>query len=296
MIRFTPLLLCALMAATAAPAQSTDQTPRPVAAVTPVSATPALDLSGVRPVLRPTTAPAVTLTLQHRPQLRPQSEQARVMQASLATPGLSPDVSIFPPRRDDELAQQILFKKRKERRAQQRALEKGKICGNIAIQGEVIGRVPGKRAGCGVQNAVRVRSVSGVKLSTASTMDCTTAQALNRWVESGLKPAFKPRGEVVQMKVAAHYACRTRNNRPGAKISEHGKGKAIDLSAFTLEDGEVVTVLKGWGKGGQGRALRKAWKAACGPFGTVLGPQADRYHRDHFHFDTAKHRGGSYCR
>jgi len=37
-------------------------------------------------------------------------------------------------------------------------------------------------------------------------------------------------------------------------------------------------------------------RAACGPFGTVLGPNADRFHQDHFHFDTARHRSGPYCR
>jgi len=38
------------------------------------------------------------------------------------------------------------------------------------------------------------------------------------------------------------------------------------------------------------------WRAACGPFGTVLGPESNRFHRDHFHFDTARYRSGSYCR
>jgi hypothetical protein len=37
-------------------------------------------------------------------------------------------------------------------------------------------------------------------------------------------------------------------------------------------------------------------KAACGPFGTVLGPNSNRFHQDHFHFDTARYRSGSYCR
>ncbi|MDG1449086.1 MAG: extensin family protein [Ascidiaceihabitans sp.] len=30
-------------------------------------------------------------------------------------------------------------------------------------------------------------------------------------------------------KVAAHYSYRTRKNKAGAKISEHGKGRAIDI-------------------------------------------------------------------
>ena len=32
------------------------------------------------------------------------------------------------------------------------------------------------------------------------------------------------------------------------------------------------------------------------PFGTVLGPNSDRFHRDHFHFDMASYSSGAYCR
>jgi hypothetical protein len=101
---------------------------------------------------------------------------------------------------------------------------------------------------------------------------------------------------VVGLRVAAHYACRTRNNRPGARISEHGRGRAIDISGFTLESGETISVLHGWQKRKTRRKLKKIWRAACGPFSTVLGPEADRYHRDHFHLDVARHRNGAYCR
>ena len=173
---------------------------------------------------------------------------------------------------------------------------RGSVCGDRQIRGEPVGRVPGRISGCGVKDAVRINEISGVALSSPAVMDCTTAKALKSWVDNGLQPAFRRMGQVTQMKVAAHYACRTRNNLPGAKISEHGKGRAIDLSAFTLSDGQVVTVLKGWEQRSTRKALKKAHARACGPFGTVLGPEADRFHRDHFHFDTARHRGGPYCR
>lgn len=103
-------------------------------------------------------------------------------------------------------------------------------------------------------------------------------------------------GGLSGLRVVAHYTCRTRNNRPGARISEHGRGKAIDIAALQLRDGSEIAVLRDWGQGPRGRILRRTHKAACGPFGTVLGPNSDRHHRDHFHFDTASHRGGPYCR
>ncbi|WP_121065737.1 extensin family protein [Chachezhania antarctica] len=170
------------------------------------------------------------------------------------------------------------------------------ICGIPDLTGKVIGRVPGRIRGCGIDEAVLVESAAGVLLSPPAMVNCPTAKAIRDWVENGVKPAFGRRDTVVSLRVAAHYSCRTRNNRPGAKISEHGKGNAIDISAFNFDDGDSVTVLKGWGRGRRGRALKSAWKAACGPFGTVLGPRADRYHRDHFHMDTARYRSGTYCR
>ncbi|RFP87382.1 hypothetical protein DZK27_12075 [Rhodobacteraceae bacterium 63075] len=177
-----------------------------------------------------------------------------------------------------------------------RDLKQGMVCGDIAIQGQRIGPVPGKIGGCGVNDAVRLRSVSGVTLSQRAVMDCTTAKALKTWVDQGLQPAFERLGRVARIKVAAHYVCRTRNHKAGAKISEHGKGRAIDISGVTLENGREISILEDYGRGKGGRALRRAHKAACGTFGTTLGPGSDGYHEDHLHFDTARYRGGAYCR
>lgn len=223
------------------------------------------------------------------PAIRPQSQQ--IIQAATRPDSLLfyfPDTSWRPFVRPDSVEQKAMAKRRLRR--------KGGVCGDVDIQGEVVGYVPGRIKACGIKDAVRIRAVSGVKLSQQSLMNCETAQALKTWVDKGLKPAFRRRGPVVEMKVVAHYTCRTRNNQPGARISEHGKGKAIDIAAFTMMDGEVITVLKGWGQGTTLKPLRKAYKAACGPFGTTLGPTANRFHRDHFHFDTAHHRSGPYCR
>jgi len=96
--------------------------------------------------------------------------------------------------------------------------------------------------------------------------------------------------------VAAHYVCRTRNHKPGARLSEHSYGNAIDISEFRLADGGKLTVRDDWGGGARGRIMKKLHGAACGPFGTVLGPRSDRYHATHFHLDTAAYRSGPYCR
>jgi hypothetical protein len=41
--------------------------------------------------------------------------------------------------------------------------------------------------------------------------------------------------------------------------------------------------------------LHRLHKGACGVFGTVLGPEANEMHRDHFHFDLATRRHSALC-
>ena len=48
-------------------------------------------------------------------------------------------------------------------------------------------------------------------------------------------------------------------------------------------------------KSAEAQFLRRLHKGACGVFGTVLGPEANEAHRDHFHFDLAHRRRSAYC-
>lgn len=174
---------------------------------------------------------------------------------------------------------------------------KGAVCGDPDIKGQKIAPITGKAKGCGLSNGVKIHEVDGITLTQHATIDCTTAKALKSWVRNGVKPAIGKRGGGLKsLKVVAHYVCRTRNSQRGAKVSEHGRGRALDVAAFHLRDGTSVSVLEGWRKRRDGRLLRQMHKAACGPFGTVLGPQSDRFHQDHFHLDTARYRSGAYCR
>lgn len=175
----------------------------------------------------------------------------------------------------------------------------GGLCGRRSIRGTRIGTVRGE-GGCGIRNAVRVSQVGGVDLNQPSQIDCGTARALDDWVRTGLSPTLgRTGGGAVALRTGPGYACRGRNNQPGAKLSEHARGRAIDITAIELADGTDISVLDDWDAEGngsaKGRILRTLHRAACGPFGTVLGPDADAYHRDHFHFDTADYRSGPYC-
>lgn len=238
------------------------------------------------PAQAPATAQAPSRSL--RPELRTQhpSKPAAGTTSGAAAPAAAAAAASTVPKSEKKKSGG-LFAKRK--------LRKGSVCGDIDLQGDSIGNVAGAGA-CGVPNAVKVRSVSGVALSTPAIMNCETAKALKTWVDDGVIPAFKRRGKVVELKVAAHYSCRTRNNKPGAKLSEHAKGNAIDISGFTMKDGQVYTVEESWWRGRGKKPIRKAYAKACGPFGTTLGPTADKYHQDHFHLDTARYRSGPFCK
>lgn len=170
--------------------------------------------------------------------------------------------------------------------------KKGSVCGVSAIRGQSVAPVVAKIKACGISDPVKVTEISGVTLSQAITVDCTTAIALNDWVSNGVQKQFGAEG-VKQLLIAGSYSCRPRNNVRGAKISEHGRGRAVDVAGFVMADGSKITVARDYRKI---KAMKAAYKSACGTFGTTLGPGSDGYHEDHMHFDTARYRSGSYCK
>ena len=158
-------------------------------------------------------------------------------------------------------------------------------------RGEISG--PG---GCGVKNALLVTEAAGITLTQPALLTQDAAHTLNAWLATRAIPEIGKRGGgLTGIRVASHYACRTRNSQKGARLSEHAAGRAIDISAFILADGSQITVQDGWGNGDRA-LLKRLHASACGPFGTVLGPNSDAHHHDHFHLDVADYRSGAYCR
>jgi hypothetical protein len=274
----------------AVPAIAPKPRPRPAAEALPQTQAlppqPGMMLS--LPVLRPRARPegwASATPQSVAPQSEAPQSEASVTEVAAANP---------PPAAQRERRGGLfggLFQRRdREEREERAEPADGFVCGDRAIRGEELARITSRVQGCGIEEPVRVTQVDGIRLTTPATIDCATASALKTWIREGMRPAFG-RQEVVELRVAASYICRPRNNRPGAKISEHGRGKAIDISGFILSDGRELTVSANFN-----RQMRQAHRAACGIFGTTLGPGSDGYHEDHLHFDTATHRNGSYCR
>ena len=173
--------------------------------------------------------------------------------------------------------------------AQKPVSAKGSVCGNPNIKGAALQAIQSRIKGCNVAGPVSVTAINGVKLVPSATVNCTQAQALADWIGQDLQPQFG--NQVARLIIADSYSCRSRNNVPGAKVSEHGSGSAVDIEGVVLTDGKVLTVAANF-RG----ALRAAYKAACGTFQTTLGPGSDGYHENHIHLDVAKNRGRPYCR
>ncbi|MCH8542695.1 MAG: extensin family protein [Alcanivorax sp.] len=150
-------------------------------------------------------------------------------------------------------------------------------------------------AGCPLTNVVRLHHTS-VAFNAPVTMSCPLAVAWVMYEQQALQPLAQRRlGQpLVSVTHMGAFSCRNIYHRENARRSEHATASALDVAAFELRDGRRITVLVGW-EGGrrEARFLREAHEAACDYFGTVLGPDYNAPHADHFHFGT---RGLRFCR
>ncbi|MBC7953315.1 MAG: extensin family protein [Rhodospirillaceae bacterium] len=156
--------------------------------------------------------------------------------------------------------------------------------------------------GCGIANAVKV-SGAGVKWSRPGVLTCAMARTLVRYQTEVVQPVAQSRfGQPVKrLHHAGTYDCRVRRNNStakaaslgasrGGRLSEHSKGQAIDVTAFELADGTMVSVKKDWrGPADKAGFLHEVARASCSSFNVVLTPNHDRLHQDHLHLDIGPH-------
>lgn len=146
------------------------------------------------------------------------------------------------------------------------------------------------RDGCGFENAVRVRATN-VAVGEPFTLSCRSALTLALWEKHVLQPVAYAYFEapVTRIDHYGSYACRNIYGRKDAPLSRHATADALDIAGFTLANGKRVSVARDW-KGSDREALflHDVHRGACRVFDSVLGPEYNAAHRDHFHFD----RGG----
>jgi hypothetical protein len=147
---------------------------------------------------------------------------------------------------------------------------------------------------CGASQPFEMSAAAGgmVTMRPPALLRCPMVPQVERWITTVVDPAARAHFGVAlsEIKVAASYSCRPMNNVFGARLSEHGHANALDVAGFLLVDGRTITVKGGWNGAPQEQEfLRAVHRGACREFTTVLGPEADANHRDHFHVDLARH-------
>ena len=148
---------------------------------------------------------------------------------------------------------------------------------------------------CGTERPYELTAVDDGRgtLKPAALLRCPMIPQVERWVRESVQPAahYYFNSHVVEISVAGSYSCRPMNHVSGAKLSEHGYANALDVAGFTLADGRKIPLKRDWKNGdvAEQRFLRAAHRGACERFTTVLGPDHDRAHHDHFHVDLARH-------
>lgn len=156
--------------------------------------------------------------------------------------------------------------------------------------------------GCGIANPVKV-TAGAVTWNRPGVVSCGMARTAARFEAEVVQPAAQAHFGQPLKKVhhAGTYDCRVRRNgrtqaaanlggSRGGRLSEHSKGQAIDIVAFELADGTMVSVKRDWRAGNAKSAfLKEVARASCRSFNVVLTPNHDRLHHDHLHLDIGPH-------
>ncbi|MCY1669748.1 extensin family protein [Novosphingobium sp. SL115] len=146
-------------------------------------------------------------------------------------------------------------------------------------------------AGCSALGAVKLVSLMGddgrLEVTNLGPVSCPAASALQGWARFGVDRAARQilGSPLVRVETMGSYSCRTvaGSNR----LSAHAAANAVDVAAFRLADGRRISVLNDWNSSSpQVRAfLRTVRDSACKRFGTVLSPDYNAAHRNHFHLE-----------
>jgi hypothetical protein len=155
--------------------------------------------------------------------------------------------------------------------------------------------------GCSNVGTVQLSSLRSdqaqIALGNIGPVTCNVAEAFAGWARYGVDRAARYilGSPVRSIETFGSYSCR--NVAGSDRLSAHATASAIDVAAFILEDGRRVSVKADWNGGtpAERQFLRVVHESACKRFGTVLGPEYNAAHHDHFHVEKVTD-GKSYCR
>lgn len=149
--------------------------------------------------------------------------------------------------------------------------------------------------GCSSIDAVKLLDI-GTPTTNLGAMTCPLARNFAAWAQYAVKPAARKYfgQEVVKIETFGTYSCRNIYGGRSGRLSQHAYSNAVDVSGFVLADGRRIMLDGGWtGDKPSQEFLRALHKSACRRFGTVLSPDYNAAHYNHFHMDMS---GAGYCR
>jgi hypothetical protein len=156
-------------------------------------------------------------------------------------------------------------------------------------------RVASNGNACQVREPVALVSVPdaggrSIRFDGTPIIDCSLAKPLAVWTREIAAPVLTQSlgSQVSRLRDVGGYECRNRNGDGSGKVSAHAEGLAIDLGAFEMSDGTIVSVVPGRLPRADA-AIAALRQAACGWFLTVLGPGTDPAHATHLHLDVQQH-------
>lgn len=148
--------------------------------------------------------------------------------------------------------------------------------------------------GCSAVGSVKLIDI-GVPATNLGAMTCGLAANFAAWARYGVQPAARLilGSEIERIETFGTYNCRPIAG--SGRLSEHAHSNAVDVSAFVLKDGRRISVQNDWNGNRQARQFLEIVRAsACKRFRTVLSPDYNAAHHDHFHFDMGGK--GGFCR
>ena len=145
--------------------------------------------------------------------------------------------------------------------------------------------------GCHRLGTVQLMSISAdrgtLEVSNLGPVQCDVANAFSNWARFGVDRAARQilGTPLARIETMGSYACR--NVAGTNKRSAHSRAEAIDVSGFVLADGRRISLIEDWtgGTRKEREFLRVVKTSACKRFGTVLSPEYNRAHADHFHLE-----------
>jgi len=173
--------------------------------------------------------------------------------------------------------------------------EAGRCSALLSRAGIRFTALPGRTSGpqCGYDHAIRFTPGGALAIRYRPEnlgSSCAVAAGLALWEWHVVQPAARRHfgREVASIEHYGSYSCRRLYGRGEGGWSEHARANAVDIAGFTLAGGRRIVVVRDWGgNGAEAAFLKEVRDGACRLFATVLSPDYNRAHRDHFHLDQA---------